>query len=77
VSVKVKFCSVVDAFGLVTVKVRVVVAPSGLEALPNALLMLGGPTIWMVAVLLATPGPLSVEEIAPVVLDTDPGLPVA
>jgi len=40
----------------------------GMLVAPNALLMLGGPMTVIEAVLLAAPGPLSVEEIGPVVL---------
>ena len=73
----VRFCKVVEVFGLVSVKLREVVPPSGIDAAPNTLLILGGPMISMVAVLLGFPGPLSFEETGCVMFETDPGLPVA
>jgi hypothetical protein len=60
------------AFGLVMVKVRVVVPFRLMLAAPNAFVMLGGPITVMLAVLLVAPGPLSVEETGPVVLSCTP-----
>jgi hypothetical protein len=56
------------AFGFVMVNVSVVCAFRLMLAAPNALLMLGGPITVMLAVLLVAPGPLSFDEIGPVVL---------
>src|SRR5262249_57737779 len=56
------------ALGLVMVKVMLVVPFSGMLAAPNAFAMLGGPITVIDAVLLVAPGPLSFEEIGPVVL---------
>src|SRR5437660_1136954 len=66
------FSAVVFAAGLVMVKVTVVVPFSAILAAPNALLMVGGATIFSVAVLLVVPVPPSVEVIAPVVLAASP-----
>src|SRR5947209_6341134 len=63
---------VVLAAGLVMVKVSVVVPFTGMVAAPKALLMAGGATILMVAVLLVVPVPPSVEVMAPVVLTASP-----
>jgi hypothetical protein len=60
------------ALGLVMVKVRVVVPFRLMLAAPNAFAMLGGPITVMLAVLLVAPGPLSFEEIGPVVLFCTP-----
>jgi hypothetical protein len=60
------------AFGLVMVKVRVVVPFRLMLAAPNALAILGGPITVMLAVLLGAPAPLSVDEIGPVVLFCTP-----
>src|SRR6478609_2073212 len=60
------------AFGLVMVKLSVVVAFRLMLAAPNALAMLGGPITVMLAVLLVAPAPLSVDEIGPVVLFCTP-----
>src|SRR5581483_6004699 len=58
----------VFAAGLLMVKLRVVVPPSGTEGAANVLVILGGATTVSVAVLLATPAPVSVAVIGPVVL---------
>src|SRR4051812_49378446 len=60
------------AFGLVIVKLSVVVAFKLMLAAPNAFAMLGGPITVMLAVLLVAPAPLSVDEIGPVVLFCTP-----
>src|SRR5689334_16531509 len=60
------------AFGLVMVKVSVVVPFKLMLAAPNAFAMLGGPITVMLAVLLVAPAPLSVDEIGPVVLFCTP-----
>src|SRR5579859_5088589 len=60
------------AFGLVMVKVSVVVAFRLMLAAPNAFAMLGGPITVMLAVLLVAPAPLSFDEIGPVVLFCTP-----
>lgn len=76
-SVKATPVSAVVPFGLLIVNVSEVVPLSGMLAAPNALLMVGGDTTVRVAVLLVAPGPLSFEEIAPVVLFlTPPVVPV-
>jgi hypothetical protein len=62
------FSAVVFAAGLVIVKVTVVVPFREILAAPNALLIVGGATTVIGAVLLATPVPPSVEVMAPVVL---------
>src|SRR5262249_41926688 len=64
VSVSLKAIPVSDvvlAAGLVIVKVAVVVPFSGMVAAPNALLIVGGATILIVAVLLVAPVPPFVE----------------
>src|SRR5215470_10779251 len=66
------FSALVLAAGLVMVKVTVVVPFREMLAAPNALLMVGGATIFTRAVLLARPVPPSVELIAPVVLLASP-----
>jgi hypothetical protein len=63
---------VVLAAGLVMVKVTVVVAFTGIEAAPKALVIVGGATIFIRAVLLVVPVPPCVEVIAPVVLLASP-----
>src|SRR5689334_8866654 len=60
------------AFGLVIVKVSVVVPFRLMVAAPNALAMLGGPITVTDAVLLVAPAPLSFDEIGPVVLFCTP-----
>jgi hypothetical protein len=60
------------AFGLVMVKLSVVVPFRLMLAAPNAFAMLGGPITVMLAVLLVAPGPLSVDETGPVVLFCTP-----
>ncbi|MGH9823513.1 MAG: hypothetical protein ACREDR_09705, partial [Blastocatellia bacterium] len=55
-------------FGLVSVKVRVVVPPRGTLGTPNALLIIGGASTVRVAVLLAAPVPPLVEVTVLVVL---------
>ena len=60
------------AFGLVMVKLSVVVPFRLMLAAPNAFAMLGGPITVIVAVLLDSPGPLSVDETGPVVLFCTP-----
>jgi len=62
----------VDALGLVMVKVRDVEPFNGILAAPKALLNVGGATTVICAVLLVVPPPLSVAEIAPVVLLLEP-----
>jgi len=57
----------VVAFGLVTVKLRVVVPSSVTKDPPNVFEIFGGATTVSVAALLAVPAPVSLEEIAPVV----------
>src|SRR5262249_52982460 len=75
VSVSLKAIPVSDvvlAAGLVIVKVAVVVPFSGMVAAPNALLIVGGATILIVAVLLVAPVPPFVEVIGRVVLWASP-----
>jgi hypothetical protein len=60
------------ALGLVMVKLSVVVPFRLMLAAPNAFAMLGGPITVILAVLLVAPGPLSVDEIGPVVLFCTP-----
>src|SRR5258705_5086958 len=65
------FINITLAFGLVNIKVRVVVPFSGMLAAPNPLAMVGGTggaVTVKLAVLLVAPGPLSLEVIGPVVL---------
>ena len=66
--------SAVAALGLVMVYVRVVVPPFGIVPAPYARKTVGwlGPVTVMVAVLLAAPGPLSVEESGAVALFCTP-----
>jgi len=64
----------VPVLGLARVNVTLVEPLSGMLATPNALLMVGGATTVRVAVLLVAPAPVSVELIAPVVLDLLPAL---
>src|SRR5439155_23665042 len=64
----------VPVLGLVMVNVTLVEPLSGMLAAPNALLMVGGATTVRVAVLLVAPAPVSVELIAPVVLDFVPAV---
>lgn len=59
-------------FGLLIVKVSVVVPPSGIVAAANAFEMVGGATTVSVAVLLVAPVPVSFELITPVVLFKTP-----
>src|SRR5436305_3807137 len=66
------FSALVLLAGLVIVNVTVVVPFSVIFAAPNALLIVGGATTFIVAVLLAAPVPPSVELIAPVVLLASP-----
>src|SRR5215510_7295685 len=66
------FSALVLAAGLVIVKVTVVVPFRETLAAPNALLIVGGATIFIRAVLLVVPVPPSVELIAPVVLLASP-----
>src|SRR5262245_855972 len=71
------FTSVVDAFGLVKVKVSDVLPFNGTLAAPKALTKVGatgGGVTVKVAVLLVAPGPLSLAEIGPVVLLNTPVL---
>jgi hypothetical protein len=60
------------AFGLVMVKLSVVVAFRLMLAAPNAFAMLGGPITVILAVLLVAPAPLSVDDMGPVVLFCTP-----
>src|SRR5215472_9833565 len=62
------------AEGLLIVKVSEVVPFTPTPVAPNALLIEGGATTLRVAVLLTAPVPLSVEEIAPVVLGLLPAV---
>src|SRR5205809_4535349 len=64
--------STVVVFGLVMVKVRVVVPFSARLAAPNDLIREGGDTTAAVAVLLVAPGPVWFEEIGPVVFTLTP-----
>jgi hypothetical protein len=66
------FSALVFAAGLVMVKVTVVVPFKEMAAAPNALLIVGGATIFNVAVLLVSPVPPSVEVIALVVFEASP-----
>jgi len=66
--------STVVVFGFVMVKVRVVVPFSARLAAPNDLTREGGDTTAAVAVLLVAPGPVSFEEIGPVVFALTPGV---
>src|ERR1700733_3497835 len=61
-------------FGLVMVKVRLVVPFSGMLDAPKALLIVGGPSTVIVAVLLVLPVPPLVEVTAPVVLFLTPAV---
>lgn len=61
-------------FGLVMVKVRLVVPFNGMLEAPNALLIVGGATTVIVAVLLTAPVPPLVELTAPVVLFFTPAV---
>src|ERR1051325_210087 len=63
---------VVLTAGFVMVNVTVAVRCSGIAAAPNALLIVGGATILIVAVLLVAPVPPSVDVIAPVVFKASP-----
>src|SRR5438445_10934995 len=72
VSPKATPVSATVAFGLVMVKLSVVVAFRLMLAAPNALAMLGGPITVTLAVLLVAPAPLCVDAIAPVVLFCTP-----
>jgi hypothetical protein len=74
VSLKATPLSAVPAFGLVMVKVSVVLAPTRIVPVPNAFVMVGGATTVTVAVLLAAPAPVSVAETAPVVLAFAPAV---
>lgn len=58
----------VDALGLLMAKVSVVVPSSVIDDAPNVFVMVGGATTIRLAVLLLTPGPVSLDETAPVVL---------
>ena len=69
------FIKVRVVFGLVNVNVREVVPFSGMLEAPNALAIVAGNgagTTVRLAVLLAAPGPLSLEVIGPVVLSRIP-----
>src|SRR5437764_124821 len=66
------FAAVVLAAGLVMVNVTVVAPFNGIVAAPKALLIVGGATIFRVAVLLVVPVPPSVEVIVLVVLTASP-----
>jgi len=61
-------------FGLVNVKVSVVVPPTGTTEAPKALLIVGGANTVIVAVLLVVPGPPFVDVTAPVVLFLTPAV---
>jgi len=61
-------------FGLVIVKLRLVVPPTAMFAAPNALLIVGGATTVTVAVLLTAPVPPSFDVMAPVVLLLSPAV---
>ena len=60
-------------FGLVMAIVRVVVAPSGTAAAPNAFVRRGG-TMTLILAVLVEPGPLCTEEIGPAVLTLVPAV---
>src|SRR5262249_7657279 len=66
------FSALVLLPGFVMVNVTVVVPFREILAAPNALLMVGGATTFISAVLLVVPVPPSVEVIAPVVLLASP-----
>jgi len=74
VSVKPTPVNDVDEFGLVIVKLRLVVPPTEMFAAPNALLIVGGASTVTVAVLLVAPVPPSVDVMAPVVLLLSPAV---
>jgi len=73
-SLKLTFVNAVVVFGLVNVNVSDVVPPLGIDVTPNAFWIVGAPRIVTVAVLLASPGPLSFDVIGPVVLFFTPGV---
>lgn len=62
------------AFGFVIVKLRLVVAPNAMFGAPKALLIVGGATTVIVAVLLAVPVPPLAALTAPVVLFLTPAV---
>jgi hypothetical protein len=66
--------SALAVFGLVMVKLKLVVPFSGMLAAPKALLIVGAATTVRLAVLLAAPVPPSVELTAPVVLSFVPAV---
>src|SRR5215471_15720759 len=61
-------------FGLVSVNVRVVVWPTGTNAAPNALVIVGGATTVIIAVLLVVPVPPFADVMGPVVLFLTPAV---
>jgi hypothetical protein len=73
-SLKAKPLRLVVVLGLVMVKVRLTLVPSGMLALANALAIVGGATTVRVAVLLVVPGPPSFELRTPVVLFFTPAV---
>ena len=73
-SLKLTFVNAVVVFGLVNVNVSDVGLPLGIDVTPNAFWIVGAPRIVTVAVLLASPGPLSFDVIGPVVLFFTPGV---
>jgi len=73
-SLKLTFVNAVVVFGLVNVNVSDVGLPLGIDVTPNAFWIVGAPRIVTVAVLLASPGPLSFDVIGPVVLFFAPGV---
>ena len=73
-SLKLTLVNAVVVFGLVNVNVSDVVPPLGIDVTPNAFWIVGAPRIVTVAVLLASPGPLSFDVIGPVVLFFTPGV---
>ena len=74
VSVKATPLRALAVLGLVMVKLSVLLAFSAMLVGLKALLMVGGATTVKLAVLLVAPAPLSVELMAPVVLDLLPAL---
>ena len=64
----------VPVLGLVMVNVTLVEPLSGILLAPNALVMVGGATTVRAAALLVLPAPVSLELIAPVVLDLGPAV---
>src|SRR5215471_15310684 len=74
VSVKATPVSATVGFGLVNVNDSVVVWPTGTNAAPNALVIVGGATTVIVAVLLVVPVPPLADVTAPVVLFLTPAV---